>query len=241
MRLDPARQIHAARIDFDPVLSAGVVRTAHKSGSAHIGNGLHRLTRRQAVGDFDNRPLGIAIQEQITFGIDNDGAAHFVAPVIVMCDAAQTAFDTTQNNGHVFKGFAATLAIDDGRAIGPLTAYVARCVGIITADLAIGGVAVDHGVHIAAGHTPKQIGFAQGLEGCGAVPVWLGDDAHAKALGLQHATDNRHTKAGVVHIGITGDQDNIAAVPAQLVHLGPAHGQKGRGTKARGPVLAVAT
>ena len=157
-----------------------------------------------------------------------------------MGDAAQAAFNAAQNQGHVFESLAAALAVNDGGAVGALAADVARRVGIVTADFAVGGVAVDHGIHVAAGHTPEQIGLAQNLEGLGAGPVRLRDDAHAESLRLQHAANHGHAEAGVVHIRVTGDQHNVAAIPAQLVHLGAAHGQHGRGAETRRPVLAVA-
>ena len=105
--------------------------------------------------DFDDGSLGVAVQQQITFSIYHDGAAHFVAPIIVMRYAAQAAFYASQHNRHVLKGLATALAIDDGSTVRTLAAYITRRVGVITADFAICGVAVDHGVHVAAGHTPK--------------------------------------------------------------------------------------
>jgi hypothetical protein len=115
-----------------------------------------------------------------------------------------------------------------------------RGVGIVAADLAISRVAVDHRIHVARRHAPEQIGLAQGLEGLGAGPVGLGDDAHAKALRLQHAADDRHAEAGVIHIGIARDQNDVAAVPAELIHLRTAHGQERRRAEALGPVRLVA-
>jgi hypothetical protein len=155
-------------------------------------------------------------------------------------DAAQAAFDAAQHDGHVLEGLAAALAVDDGRAVGPLAADVAGGVGVVAADLAVRRVAVDHRIHVAGRHAPEQVGLAQRLERLGALPVGLGDDAHAKALRLQHAADHGHAEAGVVHIGVAGDQDDVAAVPAQLLHLGAAHGQERGRAEALGPVRAVA-
>ena len=36
---------------------------------------------------------------------------------------------------------------------------------------------------------------------------------------LQHAPDQGHAKAGVVNVGIAGDEDDIALIPAQRRHL----------------------
>lgn len=115
-----------------------------------------------------------------------------------------------------------------------------RGVGIVAANLAISRVTVDHRVHVAGRHAPEQIGLAQGLEGLGAGPVGLGDDAHAKALRLQHATDDGHAEARVIHIGIARDQNDVAAVPAELIHLRATHGQERRRAEALGPVRLVA-
>ena len=236
----PAGFVHAGGVDLKPVFARGVVSAAHKGRAAHIGDLFDRLTGGQAVGNFNQGTLGIAVKQQIALGVHHDGTAYFVAPVVVMRNASQAAFNATQNQGHIFVGFPATLAVDNGSAVGPFAAYIAWGVGIVGADLAVSRVAVDHGIHVAGGHTPKQIGFAQHLERFGALPVGLGDDAHPKALGFQHAPNHRHAKAGVVHVGIACDQNNVAAVPAQFVHLGAAHGQNGRRAKAGRPVLAVA-
>jgi hypothetical protein len=82
--------------------------------------------------------------------------------------------------GTSLEGFAAALRIDDGRAVGALAADVAGRVGVVAADLAVRRVAVDHRIHVAGGHAEEQVRLAQRLEGLGALPVGLGDDAHAK-------------------------------------------------------------
>jgi hypothetical protein len=231
-----AGRVHAGGVDLEPALWGFA---AHKGGAAHIGDLLHRLAGGQAVGDLDNRPLGVAIQEQVALAVHHHRAADFVRPVVVMRDAAQAAFDAAEHDGRVREGFAAALAVDDGGTVGPLAAHVARGVGVVGADFAVRRVAVDHGIHVAAGHAPKQVGFAQGLEGLGAGPVGLGDDADPKTLVFQHAADHRHAKARVVHIGVARDEHDVAAVPAQLGHFGAAHRQKRGRAKALRPELAV--
>ncbi|OQC11580.1 MAG: hypothetical protein BWX79_01251 [Alphaproteobacteria bacterium ADurb.Bin100] len=221
-------------------MAAFVIRAAHEGGAAHIGDLLHRLLGRQPVGDLDQRALGVAVEQQVALGVHHDGATHLVAPVVVVCDAAQAAFDATQDQRHVVIGLAAALAVDDGCAIRSLAAHVAGRVGVVAADLAVRGVAVDHRIHVPGGHAPEQVGFAQGLEGFGAVPVGLGDDADAKALRLQHPADHGHAEAGVVHIGVARDQDDVTAVPAESVHLRAAHRQERGRAEALRPVGAVA-
>ena len=229
-------RVHAGGVDLEPAFGRFA---AHKGGAANVGDLLHGLAGGQAVGDLDNRPLGVAVQEQVAFAVHHDGATNFVRPVVVMRDAAQAALNAAQHDGHFREGFAAALAVNDGGAVGPLATHVARGVGVVAADFAVRRVAVDHGIHVAAGHAPKQVGFAQRLEGLGAGPVGLGDDADPKTLVFQHAANHGHAKAGVVHIGVARDDDDVAAVPAQLGHFLAAHRQKRGRAKALRPVLAV--
>ena len=219
MRFHPAWRIHAGRVDFKPTLSAFVATSAHKSSTAHIGDFCDRLTCSQAMGDFDNCAFGIAIQQQITFRIDDDAAAHLVAPVVIVGNAAQTAFDAAQDDWHILVCLSAALRINNSRPVRPLAADVARRVGIVTADFVVSGVAVDHRIHVARGHTVKQVRLAQCAEGIGALPIRLVDDADAKPLRFQHPANDCHAKAGMVNIGIAGDDDDVAAVPAQRGHL----------------------
>ncbi len=235
--LDLTGLVDSGGIHLEPALFR---RAAEKRGAAHIGDVLNWLPRSDAVGHFDQRTFGIAIEQDVALAVHHDGAAHLVAPVVVVGNAPQRAFDTAQNNGHILVGFTAALAVDDGRAVGALATHVARGVGVVGADLAVSRITVDHRVHVARRHTPKQIGLAQGLEGIGTVPIGLCNDADTKALGFQHTADDGHAKARVVHIRVAGDQDDVAAVPAQLVHLGTAHRQKWRRAKALGPVRLVA-
>ncbi len=208
-------------------------------GAAHVGDLVHRLLRGQPVRDLDNGALGVAVQQQVALGIDQDGAAHLVGPVVVVRDAAQAAFDAAQDDGDVLERLAAALAVDDGGAIGPLAADVAWGVGIVAADLAVRGVAVDHRIHVAGGDAEEQVRLAQRLERIGALPIGLRDDADPKALRLERAADHRHAEARVIHVGVAGDDDDVAAVPAELIHLRPAHRQERCRAETRRPVLAV--
>ncbi|ODV09935.1 MAG: hypothetical protein ABT22_12480 [Thiobacillus sp. SCN 64-317] len=71
------------------------------------------------------------------------------------------------------------------------------------------------------------------------MPVGLADDADAVALRFQQPSDQRHAEAGMVDVGITRDQDDVARIPAERGHFGTRHRQEGGGAEARRPVLAV--
>jgi nitroreductase len=237
VRLDAPGFVDAGRIDFEPALGR---LAPHEGRTAHVGDLLHRLARGQAMGDLDDGALGIAVQQQVALGVHHDRAADLVLPVVVMRDATQRAFDAAEHDRHVAPGFLAALRVDDGRAVGPLAADVAGRVGVVAANLAVRRVAVDHRIHVAGGHAEEQVRLAQHLEGVGALPVGLRDDADAKALRLQHAADDRHAEARMVDVGIAGDDDDVAAVPAQGIHLGARRRQELRRAETGRPVLAVA-
>ena len=191
------------------------------------------------MGYFYNRSLGVAIQKQIAFAVHHNGAAHFIGPIIVMGNAAQRSLDTAQDNGHIGKRLSASLAVNNGCTVGPFAANIARRVGVIRANFSISRVTVDHGVHVACCHAPKQIGLAERFEGFGALPIGLRNDANPEALCFQHTTYDGHAKAGMVHISVTRHQDDIATVPTQLRHLFTTHGQEWGRAKAGCPELAI--
>jgi len=89
--------------------------------------------------------------------------------------------------------------------------------------------------------TPKnRLGLPSFLKSDCRIPVRLANDADAEALRFEQAPDQRHAEARVVDVGVAGDQDDVAGIPAQGVHFGARHGQEGRGAEARRPELAVA-
>ena len=137
--------------------------------------------------DLADLPLAIAIDEQVRLGIEQDRAPHLLRPVVEVRDAPQRRLDAADHDRHVLEGFARALRVDDHRAIRPLAADALRRVRIIAAHPPVGGVAIDHRVHVAGGDAEEQVAVAQGAKRLGAVPVRLGDDADAQALRLEHA------------------------------------------------------
>ncbi len=191
------------------------------------------------MGEFHDRPLRIAKQQQVCPGVQKDGSAHLFAPVIVMGDAPQAGFYAAYDDGHIAECFTYPLAVHRDRAVWPVSRTVARGVGVIVTLFFVRGVMVDHGVHVARGYAHEQIGSAQGFEGLGAAPVGLGDYADSKPLSLQHAPYNGHAETRMVHIGVAGDDNHVTAVPTQLLHFRAGGGQKRRGPKTLGPKLPI--
>ena len=63
VRLYTPRGVYAGGIDLYPFGVAGVVGSAHKRGSAHIGDLRYRFFCSKPVCDFHDRALGIAVQK----------------------------------------------------------------------------------------------------------------------------------------------------------------------------------
>ncbi|MCY1393597.1 hypothetical protein D9M71_84970 [compost metagenome] len=162
-----------------------------------------------------------------------------VLPVVVVGDAAQGCLDTAKHDRYMLVGFLAALAVDQAGTVRALAGQAARGIGVVGTDLLVGGVAVDHRVHVAGRDTEEQVRLTQLHEVVLGLPVWLGNDAHPKTLGLEQTADDRHAERRVINVGIAGHDDDVAGIPAELIHLLPAHGQERCWSEAFGPVLGI--
>ena len=191
------------------------------------------------MGDLGNLAFGVAVHQQIGLGVQQHRAAHGFGPVIVVRDAPQAGLDAADHDRHVLIGLARALRVHDHGAVGTLAAFAAGRVGVVRADFSVGGIAVDHRIHVAGGDAEKKLRPTERLKCLGRAPVGLADDADAETLGLERASDERHAETRMVHVGIAGDENDVALVPTELLHLGARHRQHRRGAKAVRPVFAV--
>ena len=234
--VDLARTVDARGVDFVPAFRRV---TTNERGAAHIGDVFDLVTVGQALGDFDDRALGVAVQQNVGAGVDQDRVTHAILPVIVVGDAAQGGFDAAEHDRHVLVGFLAALAVDQARAIRTFAGHAAGRVGVVGTDFLVRGVAVDHRVHVARRDAEEQVRLAELHEIVFGLPVRLGNDPDAEALRLQQPADDRHAERRVIDVGITGDDDDVAGIPAKLIHLLPAHRQEWRWPETFGPVLWI--
>ena len=188
-------------------------------GVTHIADLADRLPHCQAVRNFNQRALAVAEHQHIGFRIHQHRAAYGIRPVIIVRGTTQAGFNTAEDHRHVFPGLFTALGIDQRRTIRALARHVIRRIGVVMAQSAIGGITVDHRVHVARCDAEKQIRFPQTHKIIFAVPVRLGNDANTETLRFQHTTANRHPKARMIDIRITGNQNNVAAIPAKLIHF----------------------
>ncbi len=188
---------------------------AHEGGAAQIGDLVDRRAGREPMRDLDDLPLGVAEHEQVRLRVQQHGPAHLLAPVVEVRDAAQRRLDAADDDGHILERFARALRVHHHAAIRPLAALATRRVRIIGADALVRGVAVHHRIHVAGGDAEEQVGLAELLERLGALPVRLRDDADAESLRLEQPPHDGHAEAGVVHVRIAGDDDDVAGIPAR--------------------------
>ena len=77
------------------------------------GDSVERESAGKTAEDFQSCLLPHAEHEDVRLGIDQHGRTHFVLPVIVVGDTAETGFHSSQHHGKPGKGGLAELGVDD--------------------------------------------------------------------------------------------------------------------------------
>ena len=80
---------------------------------------------------------------------------------------------------------------------------------------------VHHGVDVPRSDQEGEARSSQNPEALGRPPVGLGDHPDAVAPAFQQAGDQGGAEGGMIHIGITGDEDEIELPPSPLERLFP--------------------
>ena len=157
-----------------------------------------------------------------------------------MRDSAQARFNPTDDQRGLWECFTRALRVDDDRAVRALAGLGAGGVGIIATDPPVGGVVIDHRIHIAGGDAEEQARRTELREIRRVAPVGLGDDADSEPLCFKHAANNRHAKTRVIDVGVAANDHDIAGIPTQRFHFGARGGEEWRRPQAMCPELAVA-
>ena len=163
------------------------------------------------MGEFDDRALAHAVDQQIALGVHQNAAADFVAPVIVVGDAAEAGFDAAGDDRHALVRLAGALAVGQRAAVGAAADAPAGAVGIVVAHFAVGGVVVDHRIHVAGADGEEQPRLAEGAPRLARMPIGLAEDGDAEAFVFQQAAEQRHGETGMIDVGIAGDEDDVDA------------------------------
>ena len=195
----------------------GVLRRV--GGAPDIGEALHRLPLCEALGNLPRSPLPHAVDQEVRPGVEEDGAADFIVPVVVVGKAAQAPLQPADDDGQAGEGLPGPARVDDGGPVGAQAHLVPGAVGVAGAALFGGGVVGHHGVDVPAADEHAVPGPPHGPEGVRTVPIRLGEDRRAEPQALQAPGDEGGAEAGVVDIGVGGDHQKVVVPPIPPVHV----------------------
>ena len=187
----------------------------------------------EATGDVQDRPLPHAEDDKVGLGIEKDRTPDRVAPVVVVGQPAQRGLHAPGHHRHAGEGLARPLAVGEGGPVGTAADASVGGVGIVVANLPVGGVVVDHRVHVARRDPEEQPRTAELAPRLAAAPVGLREHGHAQPCRLEEAADEAVGKTRVIDVGIPCHEQDINRIPAPLLHLRPAHRQRRRDRLAR--------
>ena len=122
-----------------------------------------------------------AVDQNIGFGIGQQTVLNGITPVIVMRDSPQRCLDTAQHHRHSLEEPLDDIGIDQAGSIGALTCHGSGGIGIITTDLTLGSIVVDHGIHVTCGDPKEEFGASQSQEVLVLVPIRLRDHTNFEA------------------------------------------------------------
>ena len=239
MRDERARRINRGRIHGVPLVGRQPAGWNHERSTPQIADFANFLALGHTVCHLHDGTLGVAEEQHVRLGVRQYGAANLVRPVIKMRYTAQARLNGADDDIAAGESFAATLGVDRYRPVGPLVRFTVGGVGIVRADFAVGGVAIDHRIHVAGGDAEEKIRFSQFFEVDRSIPVRLAKNADAKALRFEQTPDQGHAEARMVDVGVAGNENDVARIPAQGVHLGTRHGQEGGWPETMCPELAI--
>ena len=211
----------------------GLARPEAVGDAAEIAQVADRLAGREAPGDFEDCPFPHPEDDEVGLGIEEDGAPDRVAPVVVVGQSAQRGLHAAGHHRHPGERLPRPLAVGERCPVGAAADPSVRGIGVVVADLPIGGVVVDHRVHVARRDPEEQPRATELAPRFAAVPVGLCEHGHTPSRGLEEPPDEAVGEARVVDVGIPRDEDDIDRVPAPCLHLRPAHWQRGRAGTAR--------
>ena len=137
-----------------------------------------------------------------------------------MRQTAQRGFYSPQYDRHVgIKSFQ-DLAVHYRGIFRTKVVPPVRRICVLAPQAAVGRVFVHHRIHAAGSHTEPQARPSQFLEIAEiTVPVRLGNNRHPVAFGFQNAPDDSRTERRMIHVGISGEQDNVHIIPSPQLHF----------------------
>ncbi len=203
-----------------------VERAGAVDGAVDIGDLIDGQSGVERVGDLDNRVLAHAVDEDVGARVEQHRALEFVLPVVVVGQATQACLDAADNDGSVLERLADEVTVDRDGSVGTVPLLATGGIGVGVAAVLGHRIVVDHGIHVAGTDEKAQTRLAEHRDAGGVSPVGLADNAHLVAVRVEHAADDGHTKARVVHVGVAADVDKVALVPTARIHVGATDGEE---------------
>ncbi len=160
----------------------GLACTQPVDRAADVAQPPDRLAGRQPAGDFHQRPLPHAVDQQVGLGIQNNAAAHPVAPIVVMGQPPQAGLDAAGDNRHARVGLARPLAIHRRSTVGPPADLAAGAIGVRVADFSGGRGMVQHRVHVPGTDREAHSGPAERPPRPAGMPIRLAENGQAMAF-----------------------------------------------------------
>ena len=128
---------------------------------------------RKCICNRYDRKFSHSVRNQIRTGIEKDGAAHLVRPVIVMRKAPERCLDAAEDHRCMFIRSPDQIAVHGNRAVRPFSHDTARRKGICFSVLFRHGIMVDHGIHISGRDKKAKTRFTENRNAVLVLPVRL--------------------------------------------------------------------
>jgi len=202
-----------------------IVRTGRMGDIAEPADFPEITALGQCLRELQDGPFAHAVDEGVGLGVEEDGTADGIGPIVIVGDAAQAGFDAAEDDRPGgFERAPDQVGIDDHGPVGAAVVEPARGKVVALPPLLEGGIVGDHRIDTASADAPEEPGLAEAGDLLRVLDRWLGDDANAEAVMVEPFADLRGAVEGAVDVTVTGDEDDVARLPAQLVHLLPCCG-----------------
>ena len=170
--------------------------------------------------EFKHRPLAHSVAQPVRTAVHQYRGHQAVGPVVIVAQAPQRRLHAAYHHRYLRPEALEYLRIDCNGPVRALSEASVWRIGIVVAEPARGRVMVDHRVHGAGVHREIQPRLPELAEVTQVVPpVGLRNHGHTVAVLLQVTGYACSTEARMIHKGVSGKDDDVDVVPAELLHL----------------------
>lgn len=76
--------------------------------------------------EFNDLSFGVAVNQKISLGVEQDAASDFFRPVVEVCDPAQAGLDASDDDGYILERLTQALGVNDDGTIRALATFATR-------------------------------------------------------------------------------------------------------------------